>query len=251
MATKRMRCAVGVTLALMMVMLPACSDKSKKPYVFMLADFMGAKELPYDSPPQVIYRIDDHRFVSLEKYRDCYHGEAYYNDTRTGVRTSLGRSGVESFQGWLINADPTGKNLAFPWGGPPGLACPTNGCTVPLLYSTDGGKTFDAMSYMPGVHYVFEKSKDYAVFVARDRLYVAKRWGDDDAYVLEYPLVPGIDLNEPYPPGINGGSFALSKRPGVFAKLHTPSGQEHITCDSSIKPTNPDAPLVPQSSATS
>ena len=40
----------------------------------------------YDVPPQVIYRIDDHRFVTLENYRDCHHGVTYYNDAKQGIR---------------------------------------------------------------------------------------------------------------------------------------------------------------------
>ncbi|MGK3144644.1 T6SS immunity protein Tli3 family protein, partial [Pantoea sp. C2G6] len=28
----------------------------------------------FDVPPQVIYRIDDHRFFTLENYKDCAHG---------------------------------------------------------------------------------------------------------------------------------------------------------------------------------
>ncbi|MFC4485549.1 hypothetical protein ACFO6P_26485, partial [Cupriavidus campinensis] len=42
--------------------------------------------IDYDVPPQVIYRIDDHRFVTLENYRDCHHGVTYYNDTKQGIR---------------------------------------------------------------------------------------------------------------------------------------------------------------------
>src|SRR5690348_5954079 len=119
MATKWARCAIAV--AMMSLVLQGCSDKRNKPYVFVRADFMHMKVLPYDSPPQVIYRIDDHRFVTLERYRDCHHGDAYYNDSRAGIKTGLGRASIEGYQGRLINADPTGRNLAFPYGAPPDL----------------------------------------------------------------------------------------------------------------------------------
>src|SRR5262249_26294942 len=110
----------AIALALTLTALQGCSKP--QPYVFTLGDFLEAKVLPYDAPPQVIYRIDDHRFVTLEHYRDCNYGEAYYNDTRVGIRTGLGRASIEDFQGRLINADPSGKNLAFPSGAPPHLA---------------------------------------------------------------------------------------------------------------------------------
>ncbi|CAB3722544.1 hypothetical protein LMG22037_04899 [Paraburkholderia phenoliruptrix] len=244
MVTNRMRRAIVLAIAL--VMMQGCSPKkSSEPFVFMLSDFMNAKVLPYDSPPQIIYWIDDHRFVTLEHYRDCNHGETFYNDTRAGIRKQLGRGDVENYQGRLINADPTGRNLAFPASAPPHLAHNDRGWAVELIYSTDGGKTFDLMEYMDHSSDPFEDSKGYAVFVTKSHLYVAKKWGDDDAYVVEYPMVSGIDLSKPYPTGITGDSFSTSKRPGVFSKLRTPSGQDRLTCDPSIKPTNPDAPLVP------
>jgi hypothetical protein len=78
----------------------------------------------------------------------------------------------------------------------------------------------------------------------KDRLYVAEKI-EDDAYVKEYPVIPGIDLNRPYPPGVHGGRFAASKRINFLSGIRSPSGQDRLTCDASIRPTNPDAPLVP------
>jgi hypothetical protein len=231
-------------LALLSLM-QACS--ATQPYSFSLADFLSVEELPYDSPPQVIYRIDDHRFVTLEHYRDCYHGETFYNDTKANIRRRIGIGLFEDFQGRIINADPTGMNIVLPLAFPPHISCGDRGCAVPMLYSTDGGVTFHLLTYMDHSHNPFEDSMDYAAFATKDWLYVAKKWGGDDAYVVEYPMLRGIDLSKPYPLGVTGKSFAISKRPGVFSKLRTPSGQDRITCDASLKPTNPDAPLVPYS----
>ncbi|WP_175967777.1 T6SS immunity protein Tli3 family protein [Burkholderia sp. BCC0322] len=248
MSRKMVRYAVAI-IALVALM-QGCAAPAPKHSVFSLSNFRSSalKELPYDSPPQVIYRIDEHRFVTLERYRDCYHGESYYNDTRSGIRKFLGRGLFENFQGRIINADPTGINIVLPLAYPPRafFGNGEKGCVVPFWYSTDGGKIFTTKVYMDHSFNAFEDSKDYSVFVTKDRLYVANRSADGDAYVVEYPMIPGIDLSGPYPPGIKRGSFAASKRPGVFSKLRTPSGQDRITCDASIKPTNPDAPLIPQ-----
>ena len=234
----------------LVALMQGCAAPAPKHSVFSLSNFRSSalKELPYDSPPQVIYRIDEHRFVTLERYRDCYHGESYYNDTRSGIRKFLGRGLFENFQGRIINADPTGRNIVLPLAYPDGLICGNGekGCVVPFWYSTNGGKTFGTTVYMEHSFNSFEDSKSYSMFVTKDQLYVVKKWGDDDAYVIVSPMVPGIDLGRPYPPGVKGGSFAASKRPDVFSKLRTPSGQDRVTCDASIKPTNPDAPLVPQ-----
>ncbi|WP_243771542.1 hypothetical protein [Burkholderia sp. D-99] len=240
----------AVAIIALVTLMQGCTAPEPKRSIFSLSDFRSSalKELPYDSPPQVIYRIDEYRFVTLERYRDCYHGESYYNDTRAGIRKFLGRGLFENFQGRIINADPTGENIVLPLAYPDGLVCGNGekGCVVPFWYSANGGKTFATKVYMDHSFNAFEDSKDYSIFVTKDRLYVANRSADNDAYVAEYPMMPGIDLSGPYPPGVKRGSFAASKRPGVFSKLRTPSGQDRITCDASIKPTNPDAPLVPQ-----
>ncbi|WP_175769375.1 T6SS immunity protein Tli3 family protein [Burkholderia cenocepacia] len=235
----------NLVIVALMLLMQACS--AQKPYSFNLADFLSAKELPYDSPPQVIYQLDDHRFVTLERYRDCYHGETFYNDTKTGIRRKLGRGTVENFQGRIINADPTGMNLVFPSAVAPYTVCGDRGCNPVMAYSTDGGNTFHGMVYANHIYKPFEDSKRFTVAATKDKLFVAQvDYGDEDGdpYVKEYPLLPNIDLSKPYPPGVRSSTFLASKRPGLFSKLRTPSGQDRITCDSSIKPTNPDAPLV-------
>ncbi|WP_260434359.1 hypothetical protein [Burkholderia sp. Bp9090] len=212
------------------------------------------KELPYDSPPQIIYRIDDHRFVTLERYRDCHHGETYYNDTRAGIRKYLGRGMFENFQGRLINADPTGGNIVLPLAYPEGLVCGNGekGCVVPFWYSTDGGKTFATKIYMEHGFDAFENSKDYIVAATSDKLFIAKKYQyrmdrpEYDLSVRQYSLVRAVDPGKPHPPIFESDGAWASKRKLMPDGLRTPSGQDRITCDSSIKPTNPDALLVPQ-----
>ncbi|MBM2769371.1 T6SS immunity protein Tli3 family protein [Burkholderia anthina] len=235
----------NLVIVALMLLMQACS--AQRPYSFSLADFLSAKELPYDSPPQVIYRLDDHRFVTLERYRDCHHGESFYNDTKARIRMRIGVGRIENFQGRLINSDPTGINIVLPLSYPHPISCGDRGCTVPLLYSSDGGITFHLLTYMPHSFRPFEDSKRYTIAATKEKLFVAQvDYGDEDGdpYVKEYPLLPNIDLSKPYPPGVRSSTFMASKRPGLLSKLRTPSGQDRITCDASIKPTNPDAPLV-------
>ncbi|OLL29106.1 hypothetical protein BTH42_24325 [Burkholderia sp. SRS-W-2-2016] len=237
--TKGTGCTV-IALALLATLQGCKETKPDEPFIFMLSDFMAAKELPYDSPPQVIYRIDDHRFVTLERYRDCNYGETWYNDTHSGIRHQLGRGGYEDYQGMLINADPTGRNLVFPSGAPPGLVTNERGVSVYLAYSTDGGKNFHSLEYMPHSFDPFEDSKRYAVYVDRERVYVEKR-RNTDSYVESYPLIPGFiyDGKSDIPDNKHVEEDTL-----VPSGLRTPSGDDHIHCDASIKPTNPDAPLI-------
>ncbi|KVO17294.1 hypothetical protein WK11_04445 [Burkholderia ubonensis] len=232
-------------VAVALVVAQGCTPKeANEPFVFMLSDFMNAKVLPYDSPPQVIYRIDDHRFVTLERYRDCNHGETFYNDTKVGIRQKLGRGDVENYQGRLINADPTGRNLAFPAAAPPHLATIDRGWTVELVYSTDGGKTFNSLDYMPHSFDPFEDSKKYTIAVTRDSVFVSQKISEtaDVSNVDRYPLVPGFVYGTKEKlPDEQRIAFNVKMPMG----LRTPSGQDRFTCDPAIKPSNPDAKLVP------
>jgi hypothetical protein len=191
----------------------------------------------YDVPAQVIYRIDDHRFISLENYSDCNHGDTYYNDTKEVIHKKLGRNGIENFQGRLINADPTGKNIVIPSSQPPERACSDRGCSVSLIYSTDSGRTFHGMVYMKTFN-PFNRSKVYTIAVTSDALYVVK--GQADPYVERYPLVPDFvyGTNEKLP-----GDKRIEFDVKLPSGLRTPSGQERFTCDASIRPKNSAAEL--------
>ncbi|WP_156125985.1 T6SS immunity protein Tli3 family protein [Paraburkholderia kururiensis] len=191
----------------------------------------------YDVPPQVIYRIDEHRFFTLEDYNHC-RGEAWYNDTKQGVRTLVSKDiWPLGFKGKLIIDDPTGMNVALPKVAT--NVCGDRGCMDYVAYSTDGGRSFqwaqydiNSISFDP-----VESSKRYKFIVLKDRLYVVQndREGVDDyAYVTQYPLIEGINLSKPYPDGVRGDGFRISSRPETFSKIYTPSGQDHYVCDELI-----------------
>jgi len=192
------------------------------------------KDRHTDLPARVVYRIDDYRFVSLENYDKCY-GDVYYNDTQKYIHTKVFESDPVHYRGRLIIDDPTGMNIVIPENTG---SCSDRGCPSLATYSTDGGQTFAWIHYR---EHGFELSKDSesdTIAVTKDRFYVKERWGANDAYVSEYPLIPRIDLKKPYPPGVRGSSFAESDRPRFLDGLHTPSGDDHFTCDESIRPSN-------------
>jgi pimeloyl-ACP methyl ester carboxylesterase len=89
---------------------------------------------------------------TLERYRDCNHGETFYHDTNVGIRQRLGHGDIENFRRRLINADLSGKNLVFPAAAPPFMASTDRDWTINFPYSKDGGKMFNSASYtsLPG-----------------------------------------------------------------------------------------------------
>lgn len=48
------------------------------------------KDVVIDVEPQIVYRIDDHRFFTLEQYKDCTHGGfVYYHDTKRNIKNLI------------------------------------------------------------------------------------------------------------------------------------------------------------------
>ncbi|MBF7954167.1 hypothetical protein [Rahnella victoriana] len=54
------------------------------------------RDIEIDVKPQVVYRIDGHRFFTLEKYLDCNNGGfVYYNDTNKKIKVLAGYEGED------------------------------------------------------------------------------------------------------------------------------------------------------------
>ncbi|WP_456310964.1 T6SS immunity protein Tli3 family protein [Serratia proteamaculans] len=98
------------------------------------------RDVEIDVEPQVVYRIDDHRFFTFEKYLACNSGGfVYYNDTKRGIKKFAGSEGkdkkpqnevsvmqqndVLSFKGGFIYAAGDdviaypGRNVSYKYGG--------------------------------------------------------------------------------------------------------------------------------------
>lgn len=44
---------------------------------------------PVYGPPQVIYRIDNNRYFTLENYTRCENGQTFYNNKEKGVHVKV------------------------------------------------------------------------------------------------------------------------------------------------------------------
>lgn len=229
-----MKPRIAIAMALAALLLAGCQQQ----WVYNakeLARLRATGQLPkpnYDVTPQVVYRIDEHRFVSLENYDLCY-GDNYYNDTRLGIHTKIWIREVDpaSFRGRLIIDDPSGMNVVIP--SARSTKCGDRGCNVPLLHSTDAGRTFRGMKYM----HSFRPSQDsvnYTIAVTKDAFYVEKQ-RQYDSYVVRYPLVSNFvyGTDEPLP-----GNKRIEFNVRMPLGLRTPSGQDRFTCDRSIRPAN-------------
>lgn len=162
-----------------------------------------------DAPPQVVFRIDDHRFLTLENYIACdKSGQVYYHDTNLGIKTRVDtvnrdhrkddgtlikntlvgdeqiqlknvENGIMAYSGILLY-DATNGALAFPYVNNTWSGCDNNrGCDLGAMVSTDGGRSFydriyERSSNNPSVRTVFTVGND-AFYRGNDYGYGVKR----------------------------------------------------------------------------
>ncbi|KDR26564.1 T6SS immunity protein Tli3 family protein [Caballeronia zhejiangensis] len=195
------------------------------------ASATGTRDTTYSVPPQVVYRVDDHRFITLENYNDC-SGDTWYNDTKSGVRTKIGLTWPAGFRGELVVDDPTGMNVVIPTVST--NLCGDRGCINYLAYSSDGGRSFNWLQYDDHAKSFdsVKSSGDYLMSVTKDSLYITQKISDaGDTYTDRVPLAPGYVYGQDakLPKGVGIESDAQLPR-----NLATPSGQKHYACDNSI-----------------
>jgi hypothetical protein len=195
----------------------------------MIATSVGAMpvsryEVPtYDVPPQIIYTIDQNRYVTFEHYSKCDgDGIMYYNDTVNQIKTRI-QYGSPAFLGRL-NLDGNPTFLAFPDApGPESGSCGDRGCKLAINYSLDGGRTFNRFhpwSLWMDSKRSHEETKKIAVTLKGNQLYLAK---ENRASVII--LKKSRDGSE----SVQGG-------PAAVPSVRTPSGQDRYICDDSIRP---------------
>ncbi|MBW9107020.1 T6SS immunity protein Tli3 family protein [Paraburkholderia phenoliruptrix] len=209
------------------------------------------EEVQYNVPPKVVYRIDEHRFVTLENYNGCL-GDGWYNDTRTGVRTKIGLLWPTGYRGRLIIDDPTGMNVAIPRVSR--NVCGDRGCIDYVAYSTDGGRSFNWVRY--DIHDIsFDPVVDSAKYlftVTRDSMYLTffreKTHGANDVKGFKNSTIydPQSDLSTtdrfPLAPeyvyGVNGKlpeGVGIEFNATLPSGLRTPSGADRFTCDATVQ----------------
>ena len=241
---------------------------------------VGAGAMPvtkrpqYDSPQQVIYRVDEHRYITLENYKDCRVGGIMkWHDETRGIHEVVEEHPTWGSGVWpgRFAMEPGGEHLMIPTYG-----CGDRSCNLFINYSNDGGRTW---SYFGSWKYSMwayrETDSDYQI-VRQTTVRVTK---DGYAYITKpnYPMVtryhngglgsalgeercfPPDDLwgddpyehqeersnfetkckenrteTPPFPPVPKGRYDTYDL--GAVPDVRTPSGQDRFTCDPSLNP---------------
>lgn len=87
------------------------------------AGAMPLNEVPrYDGPRQVIYRIDEHRYITTEAYQYCdRYGHVYWHDDRKNLHVRLS-PWTALWQGRYV-VEPGEERIAIPT-----FSCEDKGC---------------------------------------------------------------------------------------------------------------------------
>ena len=101
-------------------------------------------------PPQVVYRIDDHRYFELTPDETCFGNMLYFIDTAKGSRSEVVIFDAVMNRTTLVIDAANDQYLVAPVTRG-GINCSSGGgtCGERLPYSTDGGKTWRRAWY-PG-----------------------------------------------------------------------------------------------------
>ncbi|HBQ5928505.1 TPA: hypothetical protein L7612_004597, partial [Klebsiella pneumoniae subsp. pneumoniae] len=155
-----------------------------------------SRKVETDAPPQVLYRIDKYRYLTLENYISCDKGgQVYYNDAQREIKTHLGwehefydfsyRRGnyFAAYKGTVINGANNGY-LAFPGASTRqycGSGRSAQGCPVFFFFSADYGRTF-IYKIVAEEYSTPERFSKLKVVVANDGVYLRDESQKESVY---------------------------------------------------------------------
>ena len=149
-------------------------------------------------PPQVVYRIDKNRYITMEKYTNCKDGWLYYhNDETKEVSQMSVTKEFLNYQGELIWAQKDDIFRVYPVVLSDNSTCGGNvrGCSSSFSYSTDGGKSFKNLNYSVGSSSYSER---YQVVISNNSLYVRDMSNKRIEHHVKYSLDDSGELYNVY-----------------------------------------------------
>ncbi|AKU14583.1 hypothetical protein AzCIB_4698 [Azoarcus sp. CIB] len=198
---------------------------------------MPLNEIPrYDGPRQVIYRIDEYRYITTEAYQHCdRYGYLYWHDDRKNLHAKIGWTSL--WRGRFV-IEPGEERIAVP-----NFGCEDKGCYLTIDFSNDGGKTWDVFSSANlGGRSTVENNP-----VERERIHSIEVRVTTDGLIYVIPAhrhhyyryrLDGTPDQRPRETSLEDRKNGIYNWEDVASvpEVKTPSGQERFTCDSSLNP---------------
>jgi hypothetical protein len=166
-------------------------------------------------PNAVLYRFDDQRYLTLERRWYCEQGKIWYNDTEKSIRTLVDGTG-KIFQGAYTSSSAT--TIVVPVFTSSSCSSGAgNVCGMYLLFSLDGGRTFEELNGPWGA-----LKTPNGLAVESNKLFML--WGDG---VESIDLAPGKRLSK------KGNDFTEEPLAAgdILKRAASPSGQSRLQCE--------------------
>lgn len=193
---------------------------------------------PTYGPPQIIYRIDNDRYFTLEEYTRCENGKTFYNNKAKEIHIQISPSSGYLFKGRLFWLSMRDDYLAFPLTANDNKAAcigSDKGCLKAIAVTTDGGKKMRSITYGSNTQDPNGDTGNYDMLVTNDGFYMIKyafkERSPTSAYALKWTFNPPSQASNPAYPGVTGPvyhpelSFDVSK-----------TNQEMMLCDRTLEP---------------
>jgi len=175
-------------------------------------------------PEHFVYRIDAHRYITIQGTKDCA-GRIYFYNTQTGIRTAVATTGMAVgsgiFSGYYAAQS---EYVAIPAIGYSEISGPL----LYVYYSYDGGKTFKR--FLAGG---YGGERDVVILDGKNLYFGANSSDPSEGIYQAYLMDVSHDI------ATGDDHFAIrSERPEIEpsrvpVKLKSPSGETRWTCSAS------------------
>jgi len=170
---------------------------------------------PVYGPPQIIYRIDDNRYFTLENYTRCEDGQTFYNNKKKGIHVKMLDGSGYLFKGRLFWLSTRDDYLAFPATiNTRYAACmgSDKGCMNAVIVTVDGGKTLKSVEYGSYTQDPTGDTEDYDMLVTNEGFYMIEFNGKErfaeSAATWKWTFDPDPESTEKFGyPGATGPKF--------------------------------------------
>ena len=194
---------------------------------------------PVYGPPQIIYRIDDNRYFTLENYTSCEDGQTFYNNKKKGIHVQVSPGSGYLFKGRLFWLSTRDDYLAFPLTMNSDKAVcigSDKGCLNIITITVDGGKTMRSVTYGNYTQDPTGDTEDYDMLVTNEGFYMIKYWfgerAPDNGMVDKWTFQPDKEAAEKYGyPGVVGPEYQKQFDMDVSGVI-----QEKMQCNRSLEP---------------
>jgi len=194
---------------------------------------------PVYGPPQIIYRIDDNRYFTLENYTRCENGQTFYNNKAKNIHIKVSNASGYLFKGRLFWLSTRDDYLAFPaTANSDQAACigSDKGCMNAVAVTIDAGETIRSVTYGSYTQDPTGATEDYDMLVTNDGFYMIEYAFPErtptGAYALKWTFHPNEESTKKYGyPGASGPVYQPELSFDVSSTI-----QETMQCDRRLEP---------------